>query len=73
MILTIDDVQKTVEVEGEVSLYELFDTLTRMKISLKEYSLVSGKTVEYIPYNPQITSPSPSYPYSPWTVVSVSI
>ena len=62
MKLTIDDVQKTVEVEGEVSLYELFDTLSRMKISLKEYSLVSTKTVEYIPYYP-----APSYPVSPWT------
>ena len=68
MKITIDDVQKTVEVEGEVSLYELFKFLDGMKISLKEYSLVPKKEIQWYP---QTTPWLPDY-YSP-TTISVSI
>ena len=75
MKLTIDDVQKTVEVEGEVCLYELFKFLDSMKISLKEYSLVPKKEIQWYPQTtpwlPYYTTstPCPDYPFT----ISVSI
>lgn len=67
MKITIDDVQKTVEVEGEVTLYELFKSLDGMKISLKEYSLVPKKEIQWWPIYPQTT------PWLPWYTTNPTI
>ena len=51
MKITIDDTAKTIKVEGDVNLKDLFDFLKGMDIPLKEYTLIEGETViQYFPY-----------------------
>ena len=69
MKITIDDVAKTIKIEGDVNLKELFDVLKGMEIPLKEYTLIGiEKVIEYIPYYVEKCIPItyPSYPHEPY-------
>lgn len=64
MKITIDDTAKTIKVEGDVNLKDLFDFLKGMDIPLKEYTLIGGETViQYFPY--YVEKFIPSYPTIP--------
>ena len=76
MKITIDDVAKTIKIEGDVNLKELFDFLKGIEISLKEYTLIGKETIiqyvpyygeKYIPYN-SCEPCSPTWPYSTWVI-----
>ena len=77
MKITIDDELKTIKIEGDVNLKELFDVLKGMEIPLKEYTLMGvEKVIEYIPYYvekyissfPVVPPYSPNWPDHTWIV-----
>ena len=77
MKITIDDQSKTIEIEEEVNLDELFEFLTERNLNFKEYKVVS-KNKEYVPYPYPVYPqwPTPAIPYEPYpwgpTIVSIS-
>lgn len=68
MKITIDDQSKTIEIEEDVNLNELFEFLTERNIDFKEYSILRKK-VEYLYYPTYpVYPPPPVYPWDPTTV-----
>lgn len=63
MKITIDDQNKTVEIEEDINLDKLFEFLTERNLNFKEYKIVS-KNKEY-PYFVYPQWPTPVVPYEP--------
>ncbi len=66
MKITIDKVQKTVNVHESENIAEVIDFLTKAGIDLKEYKLDVENGIVYIPYQqPSIAPYYPSWPIYP--------
>lgn len=66
MKITIDDTTKTIEIEEDVNLNDLFEFLTDIGIVFKEYKIVSKDVPHPYPYPVYPQWPNPYDPVPPW-------
>ena len=67
MNIAIDTEEKTITLQEDVNVKELFDFLMKLGINMKEYSLVATEiTFEFPQANP---TPVPYYPVSPYSPI----
>jgi len=67
MKITIDTVNKTIEVHESGTLAEIIEFLELSKIDLKEYKFVQKQETVFIPYHTITEKVTPVVPYHPAT------
>jgi len=67
MKITIDTVNKTIEVHESGTLAEIIEFLELSKIDLKEYKFVQTLETVFVPYHTKTEKVIPGLPYQPVT------
>ena len=73
MTVTIDDINKTIKIEGSPSLEEFSNWFNGFKSQVLDwynYRIIGDNYRPYIPYTPYAPSPTTdpnTIPYNPWT------
>ena len=68
MKLTIDTVEKTIEVEDGIIISEFFKEIKKLLPDWKDYTINVKRDFTYVPYYPVYPTYEPSWPYGRWDV-----